>query len=409
LFLTAAAGIASAQESWPRFRGPNGLGADASASIPIQWTDADFLWRVKLGGNGHGSPVVWGERLYLMVGDPAGQKVTLACRDTRSGQRLWGAEHPVRKNHLHDLNSYASTTPTVDDTGVYASWADADSFHLAAYSHAGDERWSKSLGKYQSSHGYSRSPIVVDDLVVLPSNQQSGSRLLAFDSHSGDEAWRAELPAGKAAYGTPCVIPTPDGGRAIVTYSSGHGMDAVDAATGKRLWQMPGVFPERCVGSPVYAGGLLLGASGSGGGGKLLVAVRPPSKSSSDPTEAYRVAKGAPYVPTPLVVDDLLVLWHDRGTVAGHDLATGKPLWSERVGGKFFASPVRAGGVLYNVSMDGQVVVLSVGRDGCNVLARNDLGEPSEATPAIAGGKMYLRTDESLMCIGSLRVSALPR
>lgn len=402
LFSTLLACVALAEENWPRFRGPNGDGVVRTASIPVEWSPANYLWRIELEGNGHGSPSVWGSRLFLMVGDPGSAAVSLACFDVATGAKQWQVTHAGTTHRLHALNNYASTTPAIDAAGVYTSWADGKSCYVAGHSLDGKELWKKSLGGYESNHGYSRSPIVEEGVVYLAFDERKHSFVMALDARTGNEIWKVERPSGQAAYDTPCIITTPEGGKAIVNCSHSAGMEALDAKTGKLLWNVPDAFPQRCVSSPVYAGGMLFGTSGSGGGGKLLVAVNAPNTESSEPVEAYRLTKAVPYVPTPLVIDDLLVLWHERGTVAGFDLKSGTPLWLERVGGKYFTSPVCAGEVVYNVSMEGQVVALSVNREGCKVLAQNDLGEPSQATPAVVGNRMYLRTDRSLMCIGAV-------
>jgi outer membrane protein assembly factor BamB len=129
-----------------------------------------------------------------------------------------------------------------------------------------------------------------------------------------------------------------------------------------------------------------------------LVAVRH-GAGKTPPSEAYRITENVPYVPTPVVAGDLLFLWNDRGTVSCHELATGKQLWRQRVGGNFNSSPIHVGGRIYCSSLEGEVVVLAADRN-YRLLARNSLGEPTSATPAVANGRMYLRSESSLFCIG---------
>ncbi|CAD7694816.1 unnamed protein product [Ostreobium quekettii] len=408
LVLLSGGGLAPAEEGWSRFRGPNGSGAAPGASIPLNWTPENTLWRVDLGGVGHGSPVLEGDRLFVVAGEPDSANIRLECWDAFTGRRLWQAEQPGEPTHLHAMNSYASGTPAVGGGVVAMSWADAKSFYLAGYSLDGQELWSKKLGAYDSRHGYCRSPIIEDGVVYLASNQQSGAFVLAVNAGDGQQRWRRELTPGVASYDTPVVIPTAAGGRALVVGSSEIGMDALDLASGDVVWTAAGVFPQRCVASPIFAGGMVLEASGSGGGGKLLVGVRPPTAASPEPEVAVKITKAVPYVSTPLAVDGLLVMWHDRGTVAAVDLATGQQLWLERIGGNYFSSPVNVGGVVWNVSMDGQAVALEVSRDGCRVLAKNELGEGAEATPAVVGNRMYVRTQKSLVCIGAPATAVLP-
>ncbi|TWT31194.1 outer membrane biogenesis protein BamB [Posidoniimonas corsicana] len=395
-------------EDWPRFRGPNGAGAAPNASIPLNWAPENTLWRVDLGGVGHGSPVVQDDRLYVVAGEPESAGIRLECRDAFTGRRLWQSAQPGAPTHLHAMNSYASGTPAVGGGVVAMSWADAKSFYLAAFTVDGEELWRKELGAYDSRHGYCRSPIIEDGTVYLASNQKSAAFVLAVDARTGEQRWRRELTPGTASYDTPVVIPTAAGGQALVVGSSEISMDALDLKSGEVVWTAAGVFPQRCVGSPIYAGGMVLEASGSGGGGKLMVGVRPPGQPGGDPEVALQITKAAPYVPTPLAVDGMLIMWHDRGTVGAVDLASGEQLWLERIGGNFFSSPVDAGGVVWNVSMDGEAVALAVDRSGCRVLAKNAIGEGTEATPAVVGNRMYVRTQKSLMCIGAPAAAVLP-
>jgi outer membrane protein assembly factor BamB len=181
--------------------------------------------------------------------------------------------------------------------------------------------------------------------------------------------------------------------------SNTAGLAALDAATGRVLWQgLAEALPERCVSSPIVAGGLVFISSGVGGNGKYLVAARPGSE-GSPPTEAYRLQQSIPNVPTPVVAGDILFLWHDRGYVSCYDVSTGERHFLERVGGNFHSSPVRIGDRIFCASREGEMVVLAADRE-FKVLARNALDEPCHATPAVAHNRLYVRTESTLLCIG---------
>jgi outer membrane protein assembly factor BamB len=159
------------------------------------------------------------------------------------------------------------------------------------------------------------------------------------------------------------------------------------------------VFKARCVGSPVQVGDLLFGTAGNGGGDRQAVAVRPSNgKNGSGASIVYQVARG-PYVPTPISVGKHLFLWGDGGIVTCIEGESGKQVWMERVGGNFFGSPVSADGKLWALSAKGELVVISAS-EKFEVLGRTDLGEMSHATPAIADGVMYLRTQTHLISVG---------
>lgn len=408
--LAFATALVHADETanWPRFRGPNGAGLGTATGVAGEWTAANELWSAELPGPGHGSPVVWDDRLYLLAADPARQECVLLAFDAHTGRELWRHGNPAGDYPMHAANTVASTTPAVDAERVCVTWATADNYWVAAYTHAGQELWKQAVGPFVSSHGFACSPTLVGDIVCVTDDQQEESWVIGLDADTGKERWRTPRPSGKAAYASPCVASIA-GRQAIITQSTAAGMAAFDVATGKELWRLPDVFPERCVSSPLLVKNMVLGACGGGGNGKHLVAVELEAhqSESSQPRERFRIEKSVPYVPTPLVVGDLMILWHDRGTVAGMDLATGEKLWEERIGGKFFSSPISVGDAVLAVSNDGEVVSISVTRQGCEVLARNDLGAPTQATPAIAHDRVYFRTEERVLAIGGAEVASL--
>jgi len=163
LLWNAAVTPVSAQE-WTRFRGPNGTGVSAAttnpaSAIPTRWTDADYRWKTKLPGKGHSSPVIWGDRLFVLSADATSARRYVLCLDTVTGKILWRKEYESTTHPLSSLNSYASSTPTVDEHHVYVAWATMDHLILRALSHDGDEVWQRDLGPYVSEHGFGNSPI----------------------------------------------------------------------------------------------------------------------------------------------------------------------------------------------------------------------------------------------------------
>ena len=180
----------------------------------------------------------------------------------------------------------------------------------------------------------------------------------------------------------------------MIFNSQSHGISSIDPATGHTNWEID-VFDKRSVSSPLVVGGLIFGSCGSGGGGNYVVAVRPGKK----PEVAYKIDKSAPYVPTSVAHGKLLFLWGDSGVVSCIDVPSGNLVWQKRVGGNYSGSPVRAAGRLYCISAEGEVVVLAA-KDQFDLISRQPLGEPSRSTPAIAGGRMYLRTVSHLVSIG---------
>jgi len=390
-------GSASGQQ-WTRFRGPNGSGAAAPAGIPTTWTDRDYKWRIELAGEGHSSPVLWGDRLYVTAADDnATQQVY--CLDAGNGQVVWRRQLVCKVCPKNTLNSFATSTPAVDCDRLYLAWATPECYILVALGREdGREVWRRDFGPFVGEHGFGASPIVYEDLVIVPNDQDGPSSVIAVDRANGKTRWTTPRKSRKAGYSTPILYTPLDGRPQLILSSWSHGLSSLDPQTGAVRWEL-GVLDHRTVGSPLLAAGLIFAACGEGGGGKKMVAVRPgdPDK-KVQAAVAYPIEGKLPYVVTPVAHGNLLFLWGDQGIVTCLDAPTGKRLWQERVPGRFFGSPVCVGDRLYAISRGGKVVVLA-SAEQYKLLGLSDLGEPSQSTPAVAGGVMYLRTRSHVMAL----------
>jgi outer membrane protein assembly factor BamB len=241
--------------------------------------------------------------------------------------------------------------------------------------------------------------MLFEDMLILPNEQDGESSVIAMDRRTGQTRWTAKRRTEKTAYATPCIY-RPEGGKPqLIVNSWAHGISSLDPYTGKSNWEQA-IFKYRVVGSPVICGGLIFGYCGTGGIGRQMFAIRPPDPQTGSPAEvAYEIKGSLPYVCTPVSRGDLLFSWFDRGVVTCLDAPTGKVHWQERIGGDYFSSPVRVADRLYGISRQGEMVVLAASKQ-FKELARIDLGEPSNSTPAVAGGVMYVRTNSHLMSIG---------
>ena len=359
-------------------------------------------------GPGHSSPVVWEDRIFVTCGDPQTAQLKLVCVDAKSGRTLWQHSEPSTTYSQHPDNSYATSTPTVDAGGVVITWSTPAAVMLLALDLEGRELWRRDLGPLITLQGSGSSPILYHDLVILVNDQEDMERspgrrptgpnpigrsfVIAVERQTGATRWQTETKTYLAAYSTPCVYPTSDGGSQLVFSNTAHGIMAIDPSSGKILWEFGQPFLDRAVVSPLVAPGLVLAGHGTGLRGDRYLAVRPGADgATAAPALAYELKTSIPMVPTPLIHDDRLYLWSDDGVVSCVRVASGEPVWRERVEGSFFASPVWVDGRLYNVSKTGDVVVLAAA-DTFELLHRTALGEPTYASLAISGGVMYLRT-----------------
>lgn len=390
-----------AGQEWTRFRGPNGSGQSDDAGIPTSWIPEDYNWRVKLPGIGHSSPVIWGDRVFVTCTLEEDATQIICCLDTSDGGLIWDRRFESTPYKKNPSNSYAAATPTIDQDHVYMSWATPREYTLVALEqNKGQEVWRRDLGPYLAQHGFGASPVLVEDLVIVPNEQLGNSSVVAVDRMTGETRWKTELPVKIGGYSTPCIF-RPDGGPPqLILSGSEYGLTSLDPRAGRKNWEIE-VFPARVVGSPVVAGGLIFGNCGQGGGGKRMVAVRPGTPANGNKPElVYDYTKAMPYVPTPVAHGDLLFLFADSGIVTCLDAPSGEIHWQQRIGGSYFGSPVRVGDRIYCISREGEMVVLAAA-EKYRLLAKINLEEPSNSTPAVARGVMYVRTASHLMAVGA--------
>lgn len=399
LFGSQTFGAEALASNWTRFRGPNGSGLATGPDIPTEWTKGDENWRVKLPGAGHSQPVVWGERIFLRGSNADGTKRSIFCLRVKDGSQEWSYEFDAPADTKHEFSSYGSSTPALDEERVYTIYGTSESGWIKAYTHPGKEMWTVDLGPYKTAHVHGASPIVYRDMVIVSKEVQEGSFIAAFDRKSGKERWRIERENTIASYSTPCVYEPPTSEPRIFFNSRLQGITAVNPLDGKVFWEAK-VLQRRSVSSPVLGPGVVVCTNGSGGGGNYLVAVR--LGGSGDVTEshvAYKITQAAPYVPTPLFKGDRLYMWNRGGVVTCVNASDGEVIWRGRVGGNYYGSPIAIDDRLYCISKGGEVVVISAS-DEFKILGRTELGEESNSTPAVAGGRLYVRTLGQLISVG---------
>jgi outer membrane protein assembly factor BamB len=369
--------------------------------LPVAWTAKDCAWKASLPGTGSSSPVLWGQKLFLLCGDNGTGTRTVVCLSANDGSTVWKREYGAGTFAKNRDNSYASSTAAADQRHVYIYCATPEEVSVLALDHSGVEVWRRNLGPYKSQHGGGTSPIVFGDLVIFNNDQDGESFLIALDTKNGATRWQLDRRTDRAAYATPCIRQTAENKPELVFASSSHGVTAVDPLKGAVNWEFTNAFPFRVVSSPALARDLIIGTCGEGGAGRRLVAVRPGANGRAAQL-AYELKNSIPYVPTPLVLGDLLFLWCDNGLVACHRAATGERIWQHKISDAFYSSPVCAAGRLYGISKTGVVYVFAA-NEKPELLSTIPLGEPSFATPAIGNGAIYFRTESHLFCLRAPR------
>lgn len=393
-----------AETNWNRFRGENGLGVIAKSSAPLPWKDSDIAWTVKLPGKGNGSPIIQGSNVFILSADPENADRFVLSFDLVTGQERWKKKFPSTKHGLHARSSYASSTPCANETAVFVSWGAPSGLIVKAFSHGGEELWSRDFGRYVSNHGFGGSPMLIGDRLILLNSQDAlelaagvepgQTTVLALDTKTGKTIWETPRTTTRVCYGAPAVLKDNTGRDLLVMNETGDGIFALDAQTGAPVWNRK-TFTKRSVSSPLIVGDLVIGTEGSGGGGNTLFAV----DTKRNHELVFDVRKSAPYVPTPVAKGDLLFLWSDTGIVSCLQLPSGETVWSERIGGNVASSPVIVGDKLVGIADDGTVTILAAERT-FKQLGQIKLNETTRATPAAREDCLLIRSDSTLMRIG---------
>lgn len=393
--------VSAPADEWSRFRGPNGDG-HGRADVPAKWSAKDFAWKAAVPGVGHSSPVVWRDRVFVTSGERKSGKWSVFCLSAKDGKTLWRRDQAGKAYKMHRSNSVASSTPAVDADRVYLARATPSECLVLAFDHAGEPLWQTPLAGYPSQHGFGVSLIVHDGRVIVSHQPDGDGAVFALDAATGKVKWRTPRKGKNATYATPCLFERGKSAELILSNWQ-HGLTGMDLATGKVTWEL-GVFDRetqmRVIASPVVAGDLVLGVCGFITGKKQLVAVRPPGPGGKgEAKEAWRLEQAVPQMATPLVKGNRVFLCTEQGMLSWLEADTGKVIWRQRVGGVFYASPIAIGETIQCVSTDGKVFVIAA-EDRYRLVAQNDLGEASQSTPAVSGGRIYYRTEGHLMRLG---------
>ncbi len=394
---------------WPRFRGPNGTGISTDPDVPIQWTENHgVLWKTPIPGAGNSSPIIWGSRVFLQSAAPDGKERWLLCLDAADGKILWSRAVPGSKAHTHEKNTLASSTPATDGERVYCLFWDGNIVSLQAFDFQGQRVWQRGLGSFTSQHGPGTSPVVFGGKVYLANDQDNASwlsarsTLVCLDAKTGKDLWQVQRRAFRTCYSTPFVQENAEGEPELIVASTA-GISGYDPQTGRETWAWLWTFddmPLRTVASPIQSQGMIFANSGDGNGARHTIAVEPGRKREA--TQAHLIwenKKIFPYVPSMLARGEYLFAVHDNGVAGCFIAKTGKPVWTERLGGNFSASPILIDGKIYAANEDGEVFVFPA-EAPFRLLAKNSIGEPVTATPAVADGRLLIRGKEQLFCFG---------
>lgn len=401
---------------WPCFRGPTRDGISTETGLPVEWNgtkgnEKNIKWQITLDNKGNGSPIVIGERIYLLGAKDGGKKRGTYCYDRKTGKELWSqiieftGEEPT-----HGTNPYCGSTPASDGKCVVV-WHGTPGVYC--YDLDGKELWHRELGPVKQIWGYGSSPVIHDGRVFLnfgpgklsfvaALNLADGKTLWQVDETDGSDGAKAE--DGKSqpwigSWATPIVKKID--GRDQVIVDMPHRVQAYDPATGAMLWKIEGLgnlaYTDTHLGDGY--GVAMSGFHGPAFGFKL--------GGSGDVTESHRLwlhkSKNPQRIGSGVIVGDHLFMVTEQGIAVCLDVKSGEQKWEERMpgGGSFWASTILADGKLYATSKGRQMTVFAPNPEKFEVLAENEVADGSYATPAFSNGEIIHRTFSGLMCIST--------
>ena len=411
------------RDQWAQWRGPLGTGVAPRGRPPVKWSEnTNIRWKVRIPGKGHSTPIVWGDRIFITTAIPYGdalpprqrhahgahdnvpalrrQEFVVMAINRRDGTVLW--RRTVRRDRpyesTHETGSWASNSPVTDGERVFASFGSGGIYCLDM---DGELIWQTDVGDLSTKHGHGEgsSPALHGDTLILNWDHEGESFVIAIDKRTGTQRWKVARDEG-TSWSTPLVVE--HGGRAQVIVAATDRVRAYDIANGDVIWECGGLSGN-VVASPVAADGFVYVTNSYET--RAMLAIRLDG-ARGDITGTNAVVwtrdRNTPYVPSPLLWDDLLYyLKHYQGFLTCVNAKTGKALYGpQRLSGiqNVYASIVGAADHVYIVSRNGTTVVIKRGA-AFDLVARNSLDDSFSASPAIVGGELFLRGERFLYCI----------
>ena len=413
---------AEPSDAWSRFRGVDGKGISEDRGIPTEWNDEkNVQWKVKLPGPGSSSPVLTDKFVFVTSysgygeeGRSSGKMDRLQrqmnCIDRNDGKLLWSKsidallpEDPYQGMGLPE-HGYATNTPVTDGQNVYAFFGKTGVF---AFDNTGNELWRASVGTESGNRGWgtAASLVLYKDLVIVNASEESQS-ILALDKKTGKTVWSAPASTLELAYGTPVIVKVNDQRDDLVIAVPGE-VWGLNPNTGKLVWYVETSLTGNLSPSVIQDGDKLYVFGGYRSSGSLAIQVG----GSGDITKSHTLwtSRNSSYVVTPILVKEHLYWIDDNGMYFCVAAKTGELVQKKRVPGiesrgrPVYASPVAIDGKLYMQTRNSGLFVLASEPD-LKVLSQNKLESDSSvfnATPAVSGGQLFLRSYTHLYCIGS--------
>lgn len=409
--MTSVAAFA-AEENWNQFRGPRGDGTTLAKGLPVTFGEGspEIVWKTPIPGRAWSSPVVWGDQIWVTnapeIQNLTPEKPTLdspiilsaVCIDFETGKvihdlKLFEVDKP---QFTHSTNSYASPTPFIEEGRVYT--------HFGAYGTAcldtktGKKIWERRDLECDHFRGPGSSPVVYNGLLYLTFDGFDFQYITALDKLTGKTVWRQDRNVdfgttdgdAKKAYSTPLLIESE--GRSLLISPFASATIAYDPQSGTPVWTVRH-GGMNAAGRPLFGNGLLYISTADGP--NPLIAVSPHGKGDITENIAWRSNKSIPKRPSQILLGDLMFMMNDAGVASCIDAKTGQEIWTKRMGGEYWSSPLYADGLIYCFSQQGTIPVFKAARE-FDLVAENQLGDGFLASPAVVKSSLILRSKTHL-------------
>lgn len=373
------------------FRGPGGNGISYQNNIPINWDASigeNVVWKLEIPLHGYNSPIIWEDKIFVSGANSAQREVY--CIDRKSGKLLWTGEvknipgSPATSPEVTEDTGQAAPSLTTDGRKVYAIFANGD---IVAFTMEGEQVWARNLGSPGNHYGHSSSLILHQNILIVQYDIKKSPRLMGLDILSGETVWETPRKV-KVSWASPILVNT--GNRTEIILVADPIVASYDPLTGKENWSLNCIYGE--VGpSAGYADGVVYAVNEYA----ILVAI----KLGETPEILWESNEYLSDVPSPVATSELMFMATSYGVVLCYDAKTGEILWEHEYDNGFYSSPMLVDGKIYLIDMKGIMHIFKAEREFVTI-ADCPLGEDCMTTAAFTDGKIYIRGNKHLFCIG---------
>ena len=387
--LTLTLTTAAQAGDWLQFRGPNGAGVAEDSTLPIKLTKNNLKWSIDLPGRGLSGAIVVGDRVFVTCSSGSRQnRLHVVCLNAKDGSTRWHRQFwATGRTMCHSKTSVAGPTPCSDGKYIFANFSSND---LVCLDLDGNLQWLRGLThdyrNVSNSLGMASSLVIVDKVLVVPVENDSESYTIGISRDTGRNLWKLDRPKA-ANWSSPVVLRGAYKGRDLVALQSSKGVRAIDIKSGDMIWDFTN-GASTTASTCVHDGVLYVPSNG-------ITALRPRSDGNT-PDEVWQSGQLQPATASPIVLGKNVFTVNRAGVLTAGSLETGKRKWQLRLKGPFSSTPVAAGKHVFIFNEAGLMQVVDTTTKEGEVVGKLNLDDQILATPAVANGAIYVRSNTKI-------------